>query len=252
MIVVAARPGMGKTNFALNCSNAAVRQGKTVLFFSLEMSKEQLYSRMASAAKGINLDTILSADFAEMGAGVTAFTAEFKDLPFFINDRANHTMASIRNECKKLRRKHGLDLVVIDYLGLIEGEGKSTYEKVSDISRKVKLLAKEMQCPVMILAQLNREVDKRADKIPVMADLRDSGAIEQDADVILFPYRPDAYEHDVSKHTNEASLIVGKLRHGETGQVPVVADFAKARFLPAVHQNYDWMTKKAKRQDDDL
>lgn len=251
MIVVAARPGMGKTNLALNMSNAALRAGKTVLFFSLEMSKEQLYSRMAASAKGILLEQILSADFDKMGPGVTAFTAEFKELPFFINDRSNHTMASIRNECKKIKRRHGLDMVVIDYLGLIEGEGKSAYEKVSDISRKVKLLAKEMQCPVVILAQLNRAVDSRADKTPVMADLRDSGAIEQDADVILFPFRPDAYEPDPAKHKNEGSIIVAKLRHGEPGQVPVVVDFAKARFLPAALENYDWMTRKARPQEDD-
>jgi replicative DNA helicase len=212
------------------------------------MSKESLMNRMCAAEKSAPLEAIMAADFDNYGAHITSFIKDFHGRRFFINDRANMTMESIRSESKKIKHKHGLDLVIIDYLGLISADGKSQYEKVSHISRAVKLLAKELKIPVIVLAQLNRSVDDRADKKPLLSDLRDSGSIEQDADVVAFIYRESAYNEHVSEDMkNISELIVRKLRHGEPGSIPLITDFARSTFRPCAQLASGWNQTKPKK-----
>ena len=233
MIVVAARPGMGKTNFAINITWAATKRDKCVLYFSLEMSKTELMHRFAAQAEAINYELVQSAQLGEADVGhrITNFMTYGIGTRLHINDRAGHTMASIRAESKRLKRRSGLDMIVIDHIGLISGKGDQ-YQKMTEISRQVKLLAKELDVPVIALTQLNRAVEQRTDPRPKMSDLRDSGAIEQDADAVLFPFR----ETDPDCPADKAAigqLIIAKLRHGHTGIIPLIVQFQYCRFLTA-------------------
>jgi replicative DNA helicase len=233
MIVVAARPGMGKTNFAINLAWSAVKQDKCVLYFSLEMGKTELMHRFASQAETINYEDVQTARIgdADVGHRITNFATYGIGTRLHINDRSGHTMASIRTESKRLARRTGLDMIIIDHIGLVTGKGEQ-YQKMTDISRQVKLLAKELNVPVMALTQLNRAVEQRPDPRPKMSDLRDSGAIEQDADAVIFPFR----EIDPEVPPEKASigqLIIAKLRHGRTGIIPLIVQFQYCRFLSA-------------------
>lgn len=228
MIVVAARPGMGKTNLAINFAWEAVKQGKQVLYFSLEMSRTELMHRIASQAKSINYSRIQSGALDEVGGQITTFVADYREMSLHINDRAGHTMGSIKTESRKVMRKHGLDMILIDHIGLLNSKHDNQYNKMTEISRQVKVLAKELNVPVFALTQLNRSVEQRQDPIPKMSDLRDSGAIEQDADIVMFPHRE--IKEDGSSDLGQ--LRIAKLRHGQIGNIPLLVDFARCRFMP--------------------
>ncbi len=221
LILVGARPGMGKTSFALNvATNVAKKSNKTVCIFSLEMSKEQLVSRMLSSEALIESNTMrsgmLSTDDWSKLADASSILAETE---IYIDDTTNITVTGMKS---KLRRVKNLGLVVVDYLGLMQSDRKieNRVQEVADISRNLKVMAKELRVPVICCAQLSRGPESRTDKRPMLSDLRDSGAIEQDADVVLFLYRDEYYKDDPEKQ-NTAEVIIAKNRHGGTGKVEV-------------------------------
>ena len=223
LILLAARPGMGKTSFALNIAlNVAKKYGQTVAFFSLEMSREQLVTRLL-AGEGLIDNTRLvtgnlrESDWVRIAEGASTLSR----LDIRIDDNPLLTVADMNAKCRRL---DDLGLVVIDYLQLMTSAGGKGYsgenrqQAVSDISRMLKIMAKELQVPVLCLSQLSRANEKRDDKRPMLSDLRESGAIEQDADIVMFLYRDDYYNSDSEKR-NIAECIVAKNRHGETGKV---------------------------------
>lgn len=221
LILVGARPGMGKTSFALNvATNVAKKTSKAVCIFSLEMSKEQLVSRMLSSEALIESNTMRSGmlsneDWSKL-ADASSILAETE---IYIDDTTNITVTGMKS---KLRRVKNLGLVVVDYLGLMQSDRRieNRVQEVADISRNLKVMAKELRVPVICCAQLSRGPESRTDKRPMLSDLRDSGAIEQDADVVLFLYRDEYYKDDPEKQ-NVAEVIVAKNRHGGTGKIEV-------------------------------
>lgn len=225
LILVAARPAMGKTAFALNLvQNAAIKGNASVAAFSLEMSKEQLAQRMIAAQSNVELKkmktgTLNDADWPR----IISAMAVMSDAKIFIDDTPGIKINELRSKCRKLKMEQGLDLVMIDYLQLMESDSKneSRQQEISKISRSLKILAKELDCPVVALSQLSRAPEQRADHRPVLSDLRESGAIEQDADIVMFLYR-DEYYHSDSEKKDLAEIIIAKNRHGETGSVELV------------------------------
>ena len=225
LILVAARPAMGKTAFALNLvQNAAINGNASVAVFSLEMSKEQLAQRMIAAQSNVELKkmktgTLNDADWPR----IISAMAVMSDAKIFIDDTPGIKINELRSKCRKLKMEQGLDLVMIDYLQLMESDSKneSRQQEISKISRSLKILAKELDCPVVALSQLSRAPEQRADHRPVLSDLRESGAIEQDADIVMFLYR-DEYYHSDSEKKDLAEVIIAKNRHGETGSVELV------------------------------
>lgn len=225
LIIVAARPSVGKTAFALNIAQFVALKGqKRVAVFSLEMSAEQLALRMISAEGHIEANRIrtgfLRGDDWENATNVISTLGESH---LFIDDSAALTAQGIINKCRRLKQKFGLDMIVIDYLQLISGEkGKENrQQEVTDISRKLKQLARELHIPVIALSQLNRAVEQRQDKRPMMSDLRESGAIEQDADIVAFLHREDYYDAETEKK-NIIEIIIAKQRNGPVGTVELV------------------------------
>ena len=221
LVLVGARPGMGKTSFCLNvASNIARSSRKAVAIFSLEMSAEQLVSRMLSSEALIESTAMrsgmLTADDWNKLAQASSYLSECDIL---IDDTTGITVTGMK---AKLRRVKNLGLVVVDYLGLMQSDRKidNRVNEVAEISRNLKVLAKELNVPVICCAQLSRGPESRTDKRPMLSDLRDSGAIEQDADVVLFLYRDEYYNNDPEKQ-NTAEIIIAKNRHGSTGNVPV-------------------------------
>ena len=225
LILVAGRSAMGKTAFALNLvQNAAIKGNASVAVFSLEMSKEQLAQRMIAAQSNVELKkmktgTLNDADWPR----IISAMAVMSDAKIFIDDTPGIKINELRSKCRKLKMEQGLDLVMIDYLQLMESDSKneSRQQEISKISRSLKILAKELDCPVVALSQLSRAPEQRADHRPVLSDLRESGAIEQDADIVMFLYR-DEYYHSDSERKDLAEIIIAKNRHGETGSVELV------------------------------
>ena len=224
LIVVAGRPGMGKTAIALTFAHDFALKGGRVLFLSLEMSNEQLAKRYISLVGEIANHRIRNNTmFEHEMKNVEAFVKQ-PPMTFHIDDDADTSLQMIRGKCKLHKAKHGLDLIIIDYIQLIRvNKAHSREQEIAEISRGLKLLAKELNCTVMILAQLSRKPEERSDKRPMLSDLRESGAIEQDADVVMFPFRPAYYERDRPPIEN-AELIVAKNRHGESGMIDVTFD----------------------------
>ncbi len=221
LIIIAARPSMGKTSFAMNLVSAAGLAKKKVVVFSLEMSEQQLTERLIASIGGVSLAKIKDPSKLEDSdwAKVTAAYTMLNDLDIIIDDSAGLSPTQVRARCRLYARQMGgLDMVMVDYLGLMQVPSikNNRTEEVSVISRSLKALAKEFDCPVLALSQLNREVEKRPDKRPTMADLRDSGAIEQDADLIMFIYRDEVYNED-SPQKGIAEIIRAKHRNGEIG-----------------------------------
>ncbi len=221
LILIAARPSMGKTAFALNiCQNAAQNTDGEVILFSLEMSKEQLAHRMASAASHVSLKKIKQGDLSEQNWG---HLAKGMNLLFnsniYIDDTPAMTVMEIRAKCRRRQLKNKIDLIMIDYLQLMQGSGESRQVEVSNISRGLKALAREMNCPVIALSQLSRAPDQRTDHRPMLSDLRESGAIEQDADVVMFLYRDEYYYQEESDKKGIGEVIIAKQRNGETGKI---------------------------------
>lgn len=229
LILLAARPAMGKTSFALNIAlNAAKQTQKTVAIFSLEMSKEQLVLKLLSSEGLVENGRLLTGRLSNSDWGkLTQAARVLRQTDIRLDDNPMLTVADMNAKC---RRMDNLGLVVIDYLQLMTSSGGKSYsgenrqQAVSDISRMMKIMAKELNVPVICLSQLSRANEKREDKRPMLSDLRESGAIEQDADIVMFLYREEYYNEN-TEHRNVAECIVAKNRHGETGKVPL-------RFVP--------------------
>ena len=223
LLLLAARPGMGKTSMALNVALSAAREsGKTVAIFSLEMSKEQLVTRLIASEGLVENQRLITGNLRESDwQRIAEAASALSCMDIRIDDNPLLTVADMNAKCRRLEN---LGLVVIDYLQLMTSAGGKGYsgenrqQAVSDISRMLKIMAKELQVPVLCLSQLSRANEKREDKRPMLSDLRESGAIEQDADIVMFLYRDDYYNADTEKH-NVAECIVAKNRHGETGKV---------------------------------
>ncbi|MCM0739552.1 replicative DNA helicase [Clostridioides difficile] len=225
LILIAARPAMGKTAFSLNLvQNAALKGDASVAVFSLEMSKEQLVQRMLSSQSSVELKKIKTGTLNDNDwPRIIDAMAVLSDAKIHIDDTPGIKISELRSKCRKLKIEKGLDLVLIDYLQLMEGEGnnESRQQEISKISRSLKILAKELNCPVVALSQLSRAPEQRADHRPMLSDLRESGAIEQDADIVMFLYRDEYYRAD-SESKNIGEVIIAKNRHGETGSVELV------------------------------
>ena len=224
LILVAARPSMGKTAFVLNIAqHVAFKQNRTVAIFSLEMSKEQLVNRLFSLesyvdAQLLRTGNLKDSDWEKLieGAGTIGRSN------LIIDDTPGISISEMRSKCRKYKMEHNLDLIIIDYLqlmsGSVGGRNESRQQEISDISRSLKALARELSVPVIALSQLSRAVEQRPDHRPMLSDLRESGAIEQDADVVMFIYRDDYYNKD-TEHVNEAEIIIAKQRNGPIGTV---------------------------------
>jgi len=220
LILVAARPSMGKTAFALNVAqHVAIKQGKKVALFSLEMSKDQLVNRMLCSeamvdAQKIRTGSLDNEDWKKIARAIGPLSAA----DIYIDDTPGITMMEVRAKCRRLKLEQGLDFIMIDYLQLMSGAGKSEsrQQEISEISRSLKGLAREMDAPVVALSQLSRACEARADHRPMLSDLRESGAIEQDADVVMFLYR-DEYYHPDTEQKNIGEVIISKQRNGPTG-----------------------------------
>ena len=224
LLLLAARPGMGKTSMALNVAlSAAKTSGKTVAIFSLEMSKEQLVTRLIAAEGLVENQRLITGNLRESEwERIAEAASALSRMDIRIDDNPLLTVADMNAKCRRL---DNLGLVIIDYLQLMTSAGGKGYQgenrqqAVSDISRMLKIMAKELQVPVLCLSQLSRANEKREDKRPMLSDLRESGAIEQDADIVMFLYREDYYKKDGSDKPNIAECIIAKNRHGETGKV---------------------------------
>ncbi len=222
LIIVAARPSMGKTALALNMAEyAAIKTGKAAAVFSMEMSSSQLAFRLISSLGRINQQHLRTGDLAdEEWPRVTSAITMLSEAKIFIDDTPSLSPLELRARARRLKREHDLGIIMIDYLQLMQvpGNKENRATEISEISRSLKALAKELNVPVIALSQLNRSLEQRTDKRPVMADLRESGAIEQDADVIVFIYRDEYYNQD-STEKGIAEIIIGKQRNGPTGTV---------------------------------
>lgn len=222
LVLIAARPSMGKTAFVLNIAqHIAFKLDLTVAIFSLEMSKEQLVNRLFSLQSSVDAQNLRTGQLNDEeweklieSAGVIGRSN------LFIDDTPGISIAELRTKCRKLKLEHNLSIIIIDYLQLMSGSGRSDsrQQEISDISRALKGLARELHVPVVALSQLSRAVEQRPDHRPMMSDLRESGAIEQDADVVMFIYRDDYYNHDTEKK-DIAEIIIGKQRNGPIGTV---------------------------------
>ncbi len=230
LIIIAARPGMGKTSFAMNiATNVARRSEKEVVTFNLEMSKEQLATRILSTEALVESNTLRNGRISGDDWVKLATSAGYlSTLPLYIDDTASMTVQQMK---AKLRRTKNLGLVIIDYLQLMESTSHSDNRVtvISEITRQLKVMAKELNVPVILLSQLSRAVESRTDKRPMLSDLRESGSIEQDADIVLFLYR-EAYYNKESQRQNISECIVAKNRHGETGTVELIWDGQYTRF----------------------
>ena len=233
LILIAARPSMGKTAFVLNIAEyVAFRQNQTVAIFSLEMSKEQLVNRLFSMESKVDSQHLRTGNLSDdewekliESAGVIGKSN------LIIDDTPGISISELRSKCRKYKLEHHLDMIIIDYLQLMTGSGRSTdsrQQEISDISRSLKALARELNVPVLALSQLSRAVEQRPDHRPMLSDLRESGAIEQDADVVMFIYRDDYYNKDTDRK-NISEIIIAKQRNGPIGTVELVwlPDFTK-------------------------
>ena len=226
LILIAARPAMGKTAFALNlASNAAIRGKTGVAIFSLEMSKDQLVNRMLCSEAMVDSNKMRTGKLEEDDwAKLAQAIGPLSESNVFIDDTPGITVMEIRTKCRKLKLEKNIGLVIIDYLQLITGNSKkggSREQEISEISRSLKILAKELNVPVIALSQLSRAVEQRPDHRPMLSDLRESGAIEQDADIVMFLYRDDVYNKE-SEKKDIAEVIIAKQRGGQTGTVDLL------------------------------
>ncbi len=226
LIIVAARPSVGKTAFALNVAqNVAVRAKETVAIFSLEMSAAQLVQRIICAESNVDAGRMRTGHLeGDDWEKLTMAIGTLSEAQIFIDDTPAITVADIRAKCRRLKKEHGLGMILIDYLQLIAGRGKAgenRQQEVSEISRTLKQIARELEVPVIALSQLSRGVEQRQDKRPMMSDLRESGSIEQDADIVAFLYRDDYYDKE-SEKKNIIEIIIAKQRNGPVGTVELV------------------------------
>lgn len=234
MVIIAARPGMGKSTLGLDFARAAsIKHNLTSVFFSLEMTKSEIVMRLMAAESGVPLNHIRKGEMSEeYWSRIAAKTAQISRAPLFIDDSPNLTMMEIRAKARRLKQKHDLKLIIIDYMQLMTSGKKveSRQLEVSEFSRQIKLLAKELEVPVVALSQLNRGPESRTDKRPMLSDLRESGSLEQDADVVILLHREDAYDRE-SPRQGEADFIIAKHRNGATTTLPVAFQGALSRFV---------------------
>jgi replicative DNA helicase len=233
MIIVAARPGMGKSTLALDFArSASIQNDLTSVFFSLEMSKSEIVMRLLSAESDVPLNRIRNGKLSEDDwMRIAKRTGKLDNAPLFIDDSPNLTMMEIRSKARRLRQRHDLRLIIVDYMQLMTSGKRveSRQLEVSEFSRQIKLMAKELNVPVVALSQLNRSPEARNDKKPMLSDLRESGSLEQDADMVILIHRDDAYNKE-SERLGEADLIVAKHRNGPTATIPVVFQGHLSRF----------------------
>jgi len=246
LIILAARPSMGKTALALNiATNAAIKYGKTVGVFSLEMSKEQLVDRLFSSMLGVDSwklqrGKLDDSDFQNMGP----IMDDLSKANIFIDDTSASSMPEFRTKARRLQMEHGLDMLIIDYLQLMS-TGNSSYagnrvQEISEISRSIKQIARELRIPIIALSQLSRAVESRPDKIPQLSDLRESGSIEQDADIVMMLYRDDYYNEDTDRQ-GICDVYIRKHRNGPVGRVELLFKKEQTRFydIDRVHTRDD-------------
>ena len=241
MVLIAARPSMGKTTFSLNIAeNAALKEGKSVVIFSLEMSKEQLAYKLLCSQANVDMLKLRTGNLEDDDwERIARATGPLANAKIYIDDTAGISVMDMRSKCRKIKMEHGIDMILIDYLQLMSGSAGSDnrQQEVSEISRSIKALAKEMECPVIALSQLSRAPEQRADHRPMLSDLRESGSIEQDADVVMFLYRDEYY----NKETEEKGIgecIIAKQRNGPVGTVKMAWIGAHSKFadLELVHK----------------
>ena len=240
LILVAARPAMGKTAFTLNIAqNVTMLYDKTVAFFSLEMGKEQLVGRILSSVAGVSSEKLRRANMDPVDwEKVIAAADRMSKSKLFIDDTPGLTVQDMRSKLRRLKVEHGLDLVIVDYIQLMQGRnsGKGSenrQQEVSEISRNLKLIAREFNVPLIALSQLSRSVESRPDKRPVLSDLRESGSLEQDADIVIFLYR-DKYYDENSEMGDKAEVLIRKHRNGAVGTVRLLFKGELTRFLDTV------------------
>ncbi len=247
LIIIAARPAMGKTAFLLNlATNIAMNNKKTVALFNMEMGAEQLATRMLSSAGQIELNKLISGRLEHNDwKRVNEAISRLADTKIFIDDTPGMTISEIRAKCRRLASsKDGLDIIIIDYLQLISGGtkyGGNRQQEIAEISRSLKTLAMELEIPVIAAAQLSRSVESRDDKRPILSDLRESGSIEQDADIVAFLYRDDYYnkENAIDEFTSKSEFIIGKHRNGPTTTIDLIFRRNKATFVNFIDKQED-------------
>jgi len=234
LVVMAGRPSSGKTTLALDCArSAAIAHGMPTVIFSLEMSRSEITMRLLSAEAKVALQKMRTGRLNEEDwARLSRRVGTVADAPLYIDDSPNLTLMEIRAKARRLKQRHGLRLVVVDYLQLMSSPRRveSRQQEVAEFSRSLKLLAKELDVPVLALSQLNRGPEQRQDKKPMLADLRDSGGVEQDADLVVLIHREDLYDRETSR-AGEADLLVAKHRNGPTGTVTVAFQGHYSRFV---------------------
>lgn len=243
LIIIGGRPSMGKTALSLNIAQyVGVEMKEPVAIFSLEMSKEQLALRMLCSEAMVDSNNVRKGFIRkEDWQKLTAAAGRLAEAPIFIDDSSSTTVLEMRAKARRLKMEHGLSLVIVDYLQLMRTRGnfERREQEISDISRSLKALAKELKVPVIALSQLNRGVEQRHDKRPTLADLRESGAIEQDADVIIFLYRDEVYNKDNPSTKGKAEVIIAKQRNGPTDTVTLTFLSKCTRFTPYTEIDYD-------------
>jgi len=235
LVIVAARPAVGKSALGLDIArHASVRAAVPTVVFSLEMSKTELVQRLMCAECSVDMQRLRTGRMEDSDwTRLTRSLGKLAEAPLFIDDSAALTMMELRAKCRRLKQRHGLGLVIVDYLQLMQSTRRveSRQQEVSEISRSLKLLAKELAVPVIAISQLSRQTEARSDKKPMLSDLRESGALEQDADLVLFIYREDLYDPESSRK-GEADLIISKHRNGPTDSVTVTFQGQYSRFTP--------------------
>lgn len=246
LIIVAGRPSMGKTSFVMNIAeNATIKHSQPVLVFSMEMSGEQLASRMISSLGRINQQKLRNGQLSDSDwPRITSAISMLSDAPLFVDDTPALSPTELRARARRVKREHGLGMIIVDYLQLmaVPGNNENRATEISEISRGLKALAKELSVPVIALSQLNRSLESRTDKRPIMSDLRESGAIEQDADLIIFIYRDEVYNED-SPDKGTAEIIIGKQRNGPTGKcrLTFLGEYTRfENYMPESYSNEDY------------
>ncbi|MFW5425791.1 MAG: replicative DNA helicase [Methylophagaceae bacterium] len=241
LVIVAGRPSMGKTTFAMNLAeHAAIKSKQPVAVFSMEMPADSLAMRMLSSLGQIDQHRLRTGRLNDDDwPRLTSAIALLNEAPLFIDDTPALTVTELRARARRLKREHGLSLIVIDYIQLMQGSGgENRATEISEISRSLKALGKELNVPVVALSQLNRSLEQRPNKRPIMSDLRESGAIEQDADLIVFIYRDEVYNED-SPEKGKAEIIISKQRNGPIGTVALTFQGKYTRFENFAYNNYD-------------
>lgn len=238
LIIIGARPAMGKTTFAQNLTyNIASMNGKGVLFFSMEMASNEIIDRMISDVSGVNNWSIRTGNFTdEEYAKIGDAMDELSELPIYIDDSSSMTITELRNKARRAMHDHNIGIIIVDYLQLIQGSDRykgNRVQEVTEISRGLKILARELEIPVVALAQLSRSVTGRDNPRPLLSDLRESGSIEQDADLVMFLHRPDYYKANEDDHedTHVTELIIAKHRHGAIGRIDLYFHPELLRFM---------------------